>query len=191
MLHAWRWQRYYKADELSELFEPDVYRAMTAELAQRAPERRRGGLNMRIGSAFPSKYLKAADLQGRRVAVTIDRVELEDVDDGDHKPVLYFRGAERGLVLNRTNAAALTDHLGTDETDQWRGRRVVLFPTRVDFQGRRVDAIRIDPAEASSASSVPAPASSAVPSTAVPPAGTSDEPLLAAPAFAPSDPIPF
>lgn len=134
LLYAWRWQRFYRHEELWESFDPDTYRAMTLELAERAPERRRGAVTMKIGAAFPSKYLKAADLQGRRVPVTIDRVELEDVDDGDRKPVLYFRGTDRGLVLNRTNAAALTDHLGTDETDQWRGRRVVLFPTRVDFQ---------------------------------------------------------
>ena len=44
---------------------------------------------MRISTAFPSDYLKAADLQGRRITVKIARVEMRDVGD-DTKPVLYF-----------------------------------------------------------------------------------------------------
>jgi hypothetical protein len=34
---------------------------------------------MRISAAFPSTYLKAADLQGRTVPVAIARVELEAI----------------------------------------------------------------------------------------------------------------
>ena len=34
---------------------------------------------MRIGAAFPSTYLKAADLQGRQVTVTISHIKLEEV----------------------------------------------------------------------------------------------------------------
>jgi hypothetical protein len=33
---------------------------------------------------------------------------------------------------------------GTDETDEWSGAKSVLKPARVDFQGKRVDAIRVD-----------------------------------------------
>ena len=40
---------------------------------------------MNIGDAFPSKYLKASDLQGREVAVTISHVEMTEID-GDHGP---------------------------------------------------------------------------------------------------------
>ena len=98
---------------------------------------------MNINGAFPSSYLKAADLAGRRALVTISHLKMEDVGD-EHKPVLYFTGKEKGLVLNRTNANVIIDITGTDETDGWCGKAIVLYVAKVDFQGRRVDAIRVD-----------------------------------------------
>jgi hypothetical protein len=97
---------------------------------------------MRMSTAFPSKYLRAADLQGRDVTVTIERVEMADIGDDDPKPVVYFKGKEKGLVLNKTNAGTIADTLG-DETDDWTGAAIVIFPTKTDYQGKRVDAIRL------------------------------------------------
>jgi hypothetical protein len=112
---------------------------------------------MKIGAAFPSKYIKVEDLQGRRVTATIDSVTVEEIgqgDDKDTKPVVYFFGKEKGLALNRTNAATLTDILGTDETDDWHGKRIVLYPDKTMFQGKRVACIRV--AEAPAAPAAPA-----------------------------------
>ena len=107
---------------------------------------------MKISSAFPSNYLKAADLDGRTVTVKIDRVELEEVGD-DRKPVLYFQGKDKGVVLNKTNANNISAMFG-DDTDDWAGMEVQLYSAMVDFQGRSVEAIRIKPRKASK----PAPA---------------------------------
>lgn len=96
---------------------------------------------MNINAAFPSTYLKAADLQGRSASVVMDRVSLEEIG-GEHKPVLYFAGKERGLVLNKTNSSIIAEMHGS-ETDDWAGKSIVLYPARVEFQGRIVDAIRI------------------------------------------------
>jgi hypothetical protein len=100
---------------------------------------------MKVGEAFPGQYIKAADLQGKRVVVVIDDVRMEDIG-GEQKPVIHFRNKDRGMVLNRTNASAIVDLLGTDDMDEWAGHSIVLYPTRVDFQGKRVDAIRVDEA---------------------------------------------
>jgi len=101
-----------------------------------------------VNSMFPSKYLKAADLPvGRHVGVTIEEVTFEEVQGQGTKkncPIVYFQGKEKGVVLNRTNANMIAEIAGSDETEQWRGVRISLFSTKVDFQGRRVDAIRID-----------------------------------------------
>ena len=98
---------------------------------------------MKISSAFPSKYLRAADLDGRQVTVEIAHVELEEVGTGEEpKPVLYFQGKAKGVVLNKTNANAVASAYG-DDTDDWMGQNVVLFSAHVDFQGRSVEAIRI------------------------------------------------
>lgn len=106
---------------------------------------------MRTSAAFPSKYLKKEDLNGAEVAVTIDRVEIENVGQGEEaemKPVVYFQGKAKGMVLNRGNADAITEAAaGDDEMDNWRGLQVVLYTdTNVMFQGRRVGGLRIKPA---------------------------------------------
>ena len=98
---------------------------------------------MNIAGAFPSTYLKAADLSGKRAKVAIASVKMEDVGD-DHKPVVYFVGKERGLVLNKTNANMISEIANSSETDDWTNVEVALYVAKVDFQGRRVDAIRVD-----------------------------------------------
>lgn len=103
---------------------------------------------MNITTIFPSNYLKAADLQGKRVKVNIKQVLIEDIG-GEDKPVIYFENKDKGVVLNKTNANMIAEIAGTPETDEWAGVPIVLYAAKVDFQGRRVDAIRIDwPAEA-------------------------------------------
>ena len=96
---------------------------------------------MRISSAFPSEFLKAADLDGRNVKVVMDRVEMRDIG-GDHKPILFFQGKEKGMVLNKTNANNIAGAYG-DDTDDWSGKELVLFEAMVDFQGKTVAAIRV------------------------------------------------
>lgn len=96
---------------------------------------------MRVSEAFPSNYIKAGDLQGGSPRVVINHVKLEDIGD-DRKPVVYFKGKEKGLVLNKTNANNIATLFG-DDMDDWSGKEIVLFPAMVDFQGRTVEAIRV------------------------------------------------
>lgn len=96
---------------------------------------------MLISAAFPSNYIKAADLQNQNVMVVIERIQIEDVGD-ETKPVLYFQNKAKGMVLNKTNANNIALVYG-DETDDWLGKELVLYPTMVDFQGRSVPAIRV------------------------------------------------
>lgn len=98
---------------------------------------------MDINAAFPSQYLKAADLQGREIPVTMARVVMEKVGT-DQKPVLYFQGKDRGVALNKTNSMTIASVYGSN-TDTWPGKQVVLFPAWVDYQGKQVQAIRIRP----------------------------------------------
>jgi hypothetical protein len=97
-----------------------------------------------INGAFPSSYLKAADLQDKRVQVVIAGVTIEEIGDGEHKPVVKFQGKDKRLVLNKTNSSTICEITGTEETDEWPGTKIVLYPTKVDYQGKRVDGIRVD-----------------------------------------------
>src|SRR3989304_235004 len=101
---------------------------------------------MNINDQFPSKYLKATDLNGGEVTVTIKDCMVEEVGD-DKRPVLYFTGKDKGVVLNKTNANNIADAY-TPDTDEWVGKKVVLYTAWVDFQGRSVESIRIRPARA-------------------------------------------
>lgn len=98
---------------------------------------------MRMSEAFPSNYLKAADLNGHHVKVTIESVSMEKIGE-DRKPVLHFVGKDRGLVLNKTNSNRIVEAVGSDETDNWEGWQITLYACKVDYQGQRVDAIRVD-----------------------------------------------
>ena len=99
---------------------------------------------MKINELFRSKKsLSAADLGGKAVRVTIESVEVQKFDEGD-KPVLHFVGKDKTMVLNKTNALRIVEATGTDESDDWTGWSIILYPTKVDYAGKRVDAIRID-----------------------------------------------
>ncbi len=97
---------------------------------------------MNIDSMFPSKYVKAEDLMNSDVPVRIASVALESVGDGDQRPVVYFAGMNKGLVLNRTNANRIKGTLGA-ETSQWVGQTITLYPSETEFRGETVPCIRV------------------------------------------------
>ena len=100
---------------------------------------------MRISEAYPSKYLKATDLAGQDRTVNIRACVQEGLGEGSEKkvkPVLYFDGGQKGLVLNKTNAQAIAEDYG-DDTEAWTGREIVLFIQKVTFQGKLTPAIRV------------------------------------------------
>lgn len=95
-----------------------------------------------INDAFPSKYIKASDLKGRALAVTIEHVTEEKIGN-DSKAVVYFQHKEKGLVLNKTNATRIAELVGSGMFSDWHGAQIAIFPTTTDYQGKTVDCIRI------------------------------------------------
>lgn len=100
---------------------------------------------MNINEAFPSDYLKADDLKGANVTVTIEDVGIEEIGQGQQKErklILSFAGKKKRLVCNKTNANTIGKLYGT-ETDAWIGKAITLSPREVEFQGDMVWAIRV------------------------------------------------
>ncbi len=96
-----------------------------------------------VAEAFPSNWLKAADLNNRIVKVTIDQVIFEEIGQNkDKKPVVYFDKVQKGLVLNKTNATEIAAKHG-ETMEGWTGKEIELFSTMVPFQGQNVPAIRV------------------------------------------------
>ena len=116
---------------------------------------------MNINEVFPSKYLKAADLQGRQVTVKIRSAEQEVMGD-DRKLVVYFEGKEKGFVCNKTNANNIAALYGPD-TDNWVGSEITLFEAMVDFQGKTVPSIRVRAPQRATPQRQPAPAKQPAP----------------------------
>lgn len=96
---------------------------------------------MKKDDIYPSKYLKAADLNGEDVTYVIAESAVEMIGD-DRKLVVYFQGEEKSLVCNPTNYDRIAYFLG-DETDNWPGKEVVLYAEMVNFKGKLTEAIRV------------------------------------------------
>ena len=110
---------------------------------------------------FPSRYLKASDLQGKAYVVTIERAPYEPLKGLDGKEVqkivLHFRNAEKTLPLNVTNFDAVCDATGCSDTEDWPGQRIELYPTKTTMGGKTTDCIRIRPPSASRPTAVVVP----------------------------------
>ena len=99
-------------------------------------------MTVKMSEAFPSRYVKASDLKGKPLELKMSNVEMEDLGQGDLKPVLYFVDRKKGLVLNKTNGNNIAKAYG-DSADGWVHKPVVIYPTEVDFRGESVAAIRV------------------------------------------------
>ena len=99
---------------------------------------------MNINDAFPSQYVKAADLAGKQVTVVMSEVTMAELGD-ERKPVVFFVDKEKGLVLNKTNALEIASAYG-DDTEKWAGNLILMYPAKTLFQGRQVDCIRVSTA---------------------------------------------
>ena len=98
---------------------------------------------MKANDVFPSATLRAADIEGHEPIVIIDRVTIQEFD-GEKKPLIHFRGKDKALVCNKTNWNAIVEATGEADSDDWSGKRIKLYVAKVEYQGKRVPAIRVD-----------------------------------------------
>lgn len=100
----------------------------------------------RIHEMVDSKFLKKEEA-GDGILVTINGVEKRDVgteSEPDQKWVLLL-AEHKPLVLNATNLALLEKATGSDDSDDWAGRQVVLFnDENVSFGGKLTGGVRVD-----------------------------------------------
>jgi hypothetical protein len=100
---------------------------------------------MKTSDAFPSRYLQTATVKARPIVAIISGVAMELVGQGadqKRKPVLHLEG-EKPMVLNRTNFEALANAFG--DSDEWPGRQIGVYATRVQYAGKTMDGLRVEP----------------------------------------------
>jgi hypothetical protein len=99
--------------------------------------------DMKVSELFPSPFFKHADLGGKPITLVISYAEEKEVGrNNELRPVLFFEGERRGMVLNKHNARFLAAMLG-DDSEGWAKKRVTLYPTQVDFAGVPTNTIRL------------------------------------------------
>src|SRR4030067_583564 len=102
---------------------------------------------MKLSQMFPRRYATGEDLQGQPVTLTITKVAREKMHlqpnaSEVERWVIYFKEAQKGVILSRTLAYQVGEAVGDEETDHWVGKRVTLYPQTMMVAGKRVTAIR-------------------------------------------------
>jgi hypothetical protein len=117
---------------------------------------------MHINQLKESNYLKKEDCDPP-ILVTIDHLTQKNValegDPPDMKYCLHFAEDIKPMILNSTNAQLIARALNSEETDEWKGKQVVLYnDPNVSFQGKLVGGIRVRPAKKNKVTGQTAPA---------------------------------
>ena len=102
---------------------------------------------MNVHQMFPSRYVTAFDLNGSDVTACIERVIMEEMKSQhgtEMKPVIHFKNAKKGMVINKTNGMTIATMYGP-ETDNWLGKCITLYAAEVDAFGKMQKAIRVRP----------------------------------------------
>lgn len=94
-----------------------------------------------------SKFMKQGDV-GQGALLTVTGCEQHNVAKDGAEPemkwCLTFAEAEKPLVLNSTNIQLCERIFGADDTDQWVGKKIVLYvDPNISFQGKVVGGIRV------------------------------------------------
>ena len=102
----------------------------------------------KISEMLPSSYLKQSDFDESGLIVTVLRVEHKNVaredEPAEQKWIVYFNVYEKGMVLNTTNINGLAKACGSEDTDDWTGKEVVVYvDPNVGYGGKTTGGLRI------------------------------------------------
>lgn len=100
--------------------------------------------------AYPSKYLKAADILGKQVKFVIMHAHKEMIQN-EEKLVCYFSKCSipeltnKVLVVNATNWDAIEASTGEPDSDNWPGKVIMLITenARNPQTGKMAPAVRV------------------------------------------------
>lgn len=91
---------------------------------------------------YPNRFIKAGELQGKKVTLTISDIDTEELVDGEGKKkvkgIVSFSERPIQLPLNKTNGLCLRAMFGK-KLPEWLGKKITLFPDKWNGE----DCIRI------------------------------------------------
>lgn len=108
---------------------------------------------MKKTDLFPRRYMSGSDLGGKPWSFKVSHVKMEEMHDKTtdtrvKKGVVYFTGPKKGLILTPTIFDQIVDATGgKDDTDNWAGHTVTLYPTMTRAFGQDYLVVRVRKAE--------------------------------------------
>ena len=101
----------------------------------------------KVGQMIESNYLKQSDVDGD-VTVTVVKVGQKNIarqgDEPEIKWLIRFEEFSKPMVLNATNIKRLARACKSDDTDDWTGKKAILYvDPDVEFAGNVVGGLRI------------------------------------------------
>lgn len=78
---------------------------------------------------YPGRFIKAAELLGKKVTLTVEDIELEDLEGEDGaktKCIVSFKETKKKLVTCKTNGLCLKEMFGK-ELANWVGKRITIY----------------------------------------------------------------
>ena len=105
---------------------------------------------MHYRQMFDNKFIGAWDIpKGRDATVTISKVVAQEITSQrgkDRKPVLFFQGKSKGMILNKTNCKTIARMYGED-TQNWVGKAIAVYASTTSAQGEEVECLRVRPGQ--------------------------------------------
>jgi hypothetical protein len=104
----------------------------------------------KINEMLPSNYLKQSDFDQDYI-VTIRSIEQRNIAM-DGKPeqlkwLAFFEEFDKPMVLNSTNIQLMAKACGSEDSDDWVGKQVIVYTDpNVSFGGELVGGLRVKPA---------------------------------------------
>jgi hypothetical protein len=117
-----------------------------------------------LNEMLPSRFLKKEDVPAP-VLVTISAIthEVVDKDTEEKKWAMHFEEFDKPLALNSTNLQITAKACGSQDSDEWLGRKMVLFTDdNVSFAGKIVGGLRLRAPKVTTNKHKPAPVAEGV-----------------------------
>lgn len=101
----------------------------------------------RVKDMYPKKHLTPADLGKNSVNITIERINQVEVFDqklNRTKKVwaMFFKGKNKYMIMNQTNANKLAEIFDSDDSDDWVGNKIVIYVDNITVGGQPKKALR-------------------------------------------------
>ena len=92
-------------------------------------------------------YLGSWDVpDGEDLVLTVDKAARDDVKNergSEKKLTLHFVEDYKPMILNATNSKAISEAVGSTKVEDWSGKRIGIYTTKVTAFGGTTDALRI------------------------------------------------